>query len=65
MRTTSNVTPSIFSLFDTVMGQPATVAVDDSGVLDNFCPVPKKQTSDLSGFRLHGYMVFIIKNRLI
>ena len=50
VKAASSVTPSVFSLCDTVMEQPATVTVDGNGDLDNFCPVPKKQTSDLSGF---------------
>ena len=47
----SNVTLSVISLSNTVMSQPATVTVGGSGVLDNFCPIQKKQTFNLSGFR--------------
>ena len=53
VRAASSITSSVFSLSDTVMvmGKPATVTVDGSDVLDNFCPAPTKQTSDWSGFR--------------
>ena len=50
VRAASSVMPSVFSLSNTVMRQLATVTVGGYGVLDNFCPVPKKQTSDLSAF---------------
>ena len=44
VRAVFNVTPSVFSLFNTMMEQPATVTRGGSGVLDNFCLVPRKQT---------------------
>ena len=46
MKAVSNVTPNVFSLSDTVMKQLATITNGGTGVLDNFCSVPKKQISD-------------------
>ena len=45
----------MFSLSNTRMGQSATVTVGNSDFLDNFCSVPKKQTSDLFGFRRRSF----------
>ena len=45
----------VFSLSSTLVGQPATVLDGGSGVLDNFCPIPQQQTSDLAGFRRRSF----------
>ena len=62
VKAASSVTPCVFSLSDTVMGQPATVTVDGSGVLDNFCPVSKKQTFDFFGFARRSFFAEPVLN---